>query len=221
MIQTATGSAQIVDEIVATLISRFNPRRIYLFGSRARGDALPDSDYDFLIEIERTPESSQIRRESRNSLPDFPAADVQLHVRYPDELERRKDDPGTIDWDVVREGKLLWASAGVLPLSFAPSGGRVRESNRTPPDSLAEWLARAEEDLEVALGLPLGERQGDCVLLSRFAVRTRYPDDEDEPGTPEEIRMPEPIRFSEQDARDAIAALNRIAAGIRPLLPVA
>nr|MBA3342644.1 nucleotidyltransferase domain-containing protein [Gemmatimonadaceae bacterium] len=48
MIQAPPEPRGLVDEIVATLVSRFNPRRVYLFGSHARGDARPDSDYDFL-----------------------------------------------------------------------------------------------------------------------------------------------------------------------------
>lgn len=35
--------------IVAPLASRYGVERVYLFGSRARGDYHPDSDYDFLI----------------------------------------------------------------------------------------------------------------------------------------------------------------------------
>ena len=34
---------------VAPLASRYGVERMYLFGSRARGDHRPDSDYDFLI----------------------------------------------------------------------------------------------------------------------------------------------------------------------------
>ena len=35
--------------IVAPIASRYNIRRVYLFGSRARGDNDADSDYDFII----------------------------------------------------------------------------------------------------------------------------------------------------------------------------
>jgi hypothetical protein len=37
-------------EIVRRLVETFQPLRIYLFGSKARGDAGPDSDYDLLIQ---------------------------------------------------------------------------------------------------------------------------------------------------------------------------
>lgn len=38
-------------EIVRRLIEAFQPERIYLFGSMARGEAGPDSDYDLLIVV--------------------------------------------------------------------------------------------------------------------------------------------------------------------------
>jgi predicted nucleotidyltransferase len=40
---------QALQEITHRLISRFTPRRILLYGSRATGTARPDSDYDLLI----------------------------------------------------------------------------------------------------------------------------------------------------------------------------
>ncbi len=38
-------------DIVRRLVEAYQPERIYLFGSRARGEAGPDSDYDILIVI--------------------------------------------------------------------------------------------------------------------------------------------------------------------------
>ena len=43
------GDGQLLDEIVDRLVLEFQPRSIYLFGSRARGDAREDSDYDLLV----------------------------------------------------------------------------------------------------------------------------------------------------------------------------
>ena len=38
--------------IVGPIASRYNVKRVYLFGSRARGDNGPDSDYDFFLVLD-------------------------------------------------------------------------------------------------------------------------------------------------------------------------
>ena len=38
--------------IVAPIASRYNVRRVYLFGSRARGDYTRDSDFDFFLVLD-------------------------------------------------------------------------------------------------------------------------------------------------------------------------
>lgn len=153
MIQAPAESRELVDEIVAILISRFHPRRIYLFGSRARGEARKDSDYDFLIEIDNKPEGITITRQGMAWLSDFPDADVQVHVRLPGELERRKDDPGTIDWDVVREGLLVFALQGLPAINPGTNRRMVRERPGEVPHSFAGWLAHAERDIRLAVHL--------------------------------------------------------------------
>lgn len=41
-----------LQEIARRIVDAFAPRRIVLFGSRARGTARPDSDVDLLVEME-------------------------------------------------------------------------------------------------------------------------------------------------------------------------
>lgn len=41
----------VLAEIVRRLVEAYRPERIYLFGSRARGQVSPDSDYDLLIVV--------------------------------------------------------------------------------------------------------------------------------------------------------------------------
>ncbi len=41
----------VLAEIVRRLVDAYQPRRVYLFGSKARGDAGPDSDYDLLVVV--------------------------------------------------------------------------------------------------------------------------------------------------------------------------
>ena len=38
-----------LDELVQRLVKALDPQMIWLFGSRARGDARPDSDFDLLV----------------------------------------------------------------------------------------------------------------------------------------------------------------------------
>jgi predicted nucleotidyltransferase len=38
-------------EIVRRLVEAYHPERIYLFGSHARGEAGPDSDYDLMVVV--------------------------------------------------------------------------------------------------------------------------------------------------------------------------
>ncbi len=264
MIQAPADSPGIVDQIVATLISKFHPRRIYLFGSRARGDARADSDYDFLIEIENEPEGVMVTRQGMTWLEHFPGTEIQVHLRYKGALERRKDDPGTIDWDVIREGKLVFAVGDLPVLRAGAERGVVSEPRHDPPPSLSFWIDRADKDLRLSrhlasdflswkepicfhcqqsaekflkalvvsqwkhplkthdltdllrsaghFGFNLSDIERDCWSLTRYAVSARYPDDDDPlvVGPQHEI--------SEHDARQAIAAAERIARAIRAAL---
>lgn len=47
--QRGAASQDLLDEVVARIRSVGRPSRIILFGSRARGDADPDSDLDLLV----------------------------------------------------------------------------------------------------------------------------------------------------------------------------
>ncbi len=50
-------------EIVRRLVDAYEPERVYLFGSTARGDAGPDSDYDLLVVV--PDDAAPERRRSR------------------------------------------------------------------------------------------------------------------------------------------------------------
>ena len=49
----------VLREIIERLVAVLNPLRIYLFGSRARGDSGPNSDYDLLLVVERLDEPAE------------------------------------------------------------------------------------------------------------------------------------------------------------------
>lgn len=100
----------VLDEMVAAIVQEIDPERIYLFGSRARGDARPDSDVDLLI-VEREPlDARRSRWEKLVQLSRRLACfhvpnDTLLYSR--DEVERWCHTTNHVVARALREGELL------------------------------------------------------------------------------------------------------------------
>ena len=96
-----------LDEMVRRIVERFNPDRIILFGSRARGTAGPDSDADLLVVM---PVSGSKRKQAAQI--DMALAGVGLPkdiiVVTPEEVERYHDVVGTIIGPAIRDGEVLY-----------------------------------------------------------------------------------------------------------------
>lgn len=97
-------------EIVRRLIEAYDPEKIYLFGSKARGDSGPDSDYDLMVIV--SDDAPSDRRRSRLAYQALRgtgiAADVLVWTRqaFESRLHLRASLPST----VVREGEMLYAA---------------------------------------------------------------------------------------------------------------
>lgn len=100
----------LIREMVDTIVREANPDTVILFGSRARGDARPDSDVDLLI-VEPEPFSSQRSRRQETARLYLALRrlarpkDLLLYGR--DEFERLKDSAHPIVGRALREGKVL------------------------------------------------------------------------------------------------------------------
>lgn len=94
-------------EIVKRLVAAYQPERVYLFGSHARGDAGPDSDLDLLLIVadDATPERRRSRLAYEALRGTGVAVDVVVWTRgY---FERRREVPASLPAVVHREGQLL------------------------------------------------------------------------------------------------------------------
>jgi predicted nucleotidyltransferase len=100
----------IVAEIVDRLVATYRPERVYLFGSKARGDAGPDSDYDFLLVVpDDTPAELLRGGPGYQALWGLKtAADVLVVTR--ERFESRLCLKSSLSSTVLREGKLLYAA---------------------------------------------------------------------------------------------------------------
>lgn len=100
----------ILREIVSRLIATLNPVRIYLFGSQARGEAGPNSDYDILLVVERLDEPAyRLAQRGYRALRGVPAA-VDVVVWDRRTFDARTHLKASFPATVVREGKLLHAA---------------------------------------------------------------------------------------------------------------
>ncbi len=95
-------------EVVRRLVEAYQPIRIYLFGSHARGEAGPDSDYDLLVVVpDDVPAELQRSRLAYERLWGSGASVDVLVWRASDFAARstlRASLPGT----VLREGQLVY-----------------------------------------------------------------------------------------------------------------
>ena len=98
---------ELLDEIVQRILRAGSPRRIVLFGSRARGEPRHDSDLDLLIvEDSEVPRYRRPPRYLRALLGVFPAKDIVVWT--PAEIEAWREVPNAFVTTILREGRTLY-----------------------------------------------------------------------------------------------------------------
>ena len=110
MPESILGPDPKLDVVVRRLVEAYQPERIYLFGSVARGDGDADSDYDLLIVVpnDALPERrrSRLAYEVLRGTGTPVDALVFSHDWFFSRVHLRASLPGT----VLREGRLLHAA---------------------------------------------------------------------------------------------------------------
>ena len=106
----ADSSREKIEQIVQRIVARFNPEKIILFGSHARGTAGPDSDVDLLVVMSITGSRRKEATEIDRALIGIDVP-VDLLVVTREELERNRDQIGTVIRPAVHEGRVLYERA--------------------------------------------------------------------------------------------------------------
>lgn len=96
-----------IQAIADTIVRNFNPDRVVLFGSHARGDAGPDSDIDLLVVLPFEGSPIPIAAKIRVALPHTIAFDI--FARTPSQARAWSGDP--IVTGALETGRVLFERA--------------------------------------------------------------------------------------------------------------
>jgi hypothetical protein len=110
--------------MVRRLVEALQPERIYLFGSRARGDARDDSDYDLLVVVrERSGPGYHTEQQAYSAVGGI-GVPTEIVVVTRERFDWLRTAAASLPATVEREGRLLYAARAVSPTR--PARGRPR-----------------------------------------------------------------------------------------------
>jgi len=98
-------------EIVRRLVDALHPEKIYLFGSRARHEDGPDSDYDLMV-LMRDEQSTRPRNLGRRAYEALRGTGVAADVLVwsLQAFENRQHVVASLPATIMQEGRLLYAA---------------------------------------------------------------------------------------------------------------
>ena len=97
-----------LEQIVQTIATELKPEKIILFGSHARGEATPDSDYDLFVIVPYEGDRSELGARARGSVRSAGVPiDIIVYPRSYLEQRFRDDDSLLLD-NVFFDGKVVY-----------------------------------------------------------------------------------------------------------------
>jgi len=107
MARVQNSTKRYIQQMVKRIVTQFQPDKVILFGSHARGQAGLDSDVDLLVVMPVSGSKREKAIEIAVALHDIPVA-KDVIVVTPDDFEWRRKIVGTIERPAARQGKLLY-----------------------------------------------------------------------------------------------------------------
>ncbi len=102
---------RVPEDLLRRVVARLDPRRVIVFGSHARGDATPESDWDLLIVMDDDAPAERLdwralheaRRGFRGAVDLIPCRDADFRERV--------DVVGSLAWIAATEGVVVYERA--------------------------------------------------------------------------------------------------------------
>lgn len=98
---------KVIEQVINAILQVIIPDKIILFGSRARGEATADSDYDILVIKSGIENELRIEQSIYRKLFNVNAS-VDIIVKTPESIERSKDKIGSFIKYALAEGQVIY-----------------------------------------------------------------------------------------------------------------
>jgi len=97
-----------LDRAISRIVDVMRPEAVYLFGSRARGDARGDSDYDFLVVVSDDAPVERRSLEATTRIERDPGVALDIVPCRRAVFERKRHQVGTLSYLAAHEGRLVY-----------------------------------------------------------------------------------------------------------------
>jgi len=104
-----TRGDTVLRKIIERLVATFDPERIYLFGSRARGDHTSESDYDVMVLVDSSDEPSYRRAQRAYRVIGAVGASKDVLVWTRAEYDSQRHGGASLAAAVQRDGVTVYA----------------------------------------------------------------------------------------------------------------
>lgn len=98
---------ELLRKMIHRIVQTASPDRVILFGSHARENAHPDSDFDLLVIMDSDQPRYRRSAPMYTALADLPA-EVDVVVYTPAEIQQWSGVPQALVTTAIREGKVLY-----------------------------------------------------------------------------------------------------------------
>lgn len=99
---------QQIDALISEIVSGYQPQKIYLFGSYAKGNQNENSDIDLFIVKDTNKRKLERNREVRKCIKTYPQNGLDVFVLTPAELKQGLQQVVNIGKEAVTTGKLVY-----------------------------------------------------------------------------------------------------------------
>jgi predicted nucleotidyltransferase len=96
-----------IRSLLDRVISRWHPLQVWLFGSRARGDSTPESDWDLFVVIDDSADEAELDPGVGRRLRRECGVRADVIPWRANELAEFRSTPNTLAYSVANEGVLL------------------------------------------------------------------------------------------------------------------